>query len=82
MTLKHQYSSKAEHRIVQLDAAGFLKESGEWTGYNNIATYSVNEITYIAATNYFSGTLEPEVIYQLHKTDFKSEKIAASLASK
>jgi hypothetical protein len=73
MTLKHQYDSKGSHRIVKLDVAGFLEKSGEWAGYNNLATYTINNIQYIAATDYYAGTLEPNVIYQLSKTDFKSE---------
>lgn len=85
--LKHQYhSSSGQHRIVELDHAGFLKLSGEWTGYQQIAEYkpAINhedireagrKWTYIAVTQYYLGSaLEPDSIYKIEKTEFKSEK--------
>ena len=74
MTLKHQYNGQGHHRIASLDVAGFLDRSGEWCGYQNIATFTYSGITYLAVTEYFAGgALVPDAIYQLSKTDFKSE---------
>lgn len=58
--LKHQYRGDGWHRIVSLDHVGFLKKAGEWTGYQNIATFTdnVNDRgikTYMAVTDYFTG---------------------------
>lgn len=74
MTLKHQYKDNGWHRIVKLDIVGFLEGAGDWAGYHHVATYTKDKVVYLAVTNYYDGTqLEPNVIYQLNKTDFKSE---------
>lgn len=74
MILKHQYSSAGSHRIVELDTSGFLKVSSDWVGYNNIASYTKGGVTYIAVTEYFAGgSMEPDKIYQLTETEYKSE---------
>ena len=76
MTLKHQYSTTGQHRIVELDISGFLKEAGEWTTYQNIATYITKfGAVYMCVTGYFEGgPIKPDTIYLLSKTDFKSER--------
>lgn len=77
MTLKHQYNSvNASHRIVSLDIAGFLKDSGHWASYQNIAVYNTNTgVIYIAVTEYFAGSsIQSDKIYQLWETKFESEK--------
>jgi hypothetical protein len=73
ITIKHQYNANGSHRIVELDNAGFLLTAGEWVGYNNIAVYIREMVTYICATDYFKGTLKPDVIYLLVETGYKSE---------
>lgn len=78
MILKHQYNSvNASHNIVSLDIAGFLKDSGQWVSYQNIAVYDTNTgVIYMAVTEYFAGSsIQPDKIYQLSETKFESEKL-------
>ena len=74
MTLKHQYSTTGNHRIVELDIAGFLKQASEWCSYHDIATFTHYGVIYACVTPYFAGgEIEPDQIYGLHKTNFGSE---------
>lgn len=68
--LRHQYRGDSSHRIVQLDAAGFLKQAGEWARYQSIATFSgavtgTKQKLYVAVTPYFEGgAIKPDRIYE------------------
>lgn len=75
MTLSHQYNSNGSHRIVELDIAGFLLKSGEWTDYANVATYITSGgAVYACLSDYFEGgAMLPNVIYLISRTEFKSE---------
>lgn len=72
--LRHQYRGDSSHRIVKLDAAGFLERAGEWTSYKGIATISATTEgerprLFICVTEYFSNTLVPDRIYEASTLD-------------